>query len=170
MDTGIDKSHPEYKPIPDWAGVSTRAAGSWNVDGYGHGTHVTGTLAARRNGFGVVGVAPGARVVVVKVFDANGEYVYASSVAGAALQCRRLGAKVINMSLGGAGFSQQESDVFAWLLKSGTVSVAGTSLVAAVPRRAANKQRRKLAHSQLLSYCCSCGKQRDNGLQLPGVV
>jgi subtilisin family serine protease len=104
------------------------------MDGYGHGTHVTGILAARRNGIGVVGVAPAARIVSVKVFDARGRYVYASSVAGAAMQCRRLGAKVINMSLGGAGYSQQENDVYERLLRNGTVSVAGTFLACVAQR------------------------------------
>ena len=46
-------------------------AGSY-ADGHGHGTHVAGTIAARGNGVGVVGVAPGARVWAVRVFDSRG--------------------------------------------------------------------------------------------------
>ena len=41
-------------------------------DGYGHGTHVAGTAAAPRNSVGVVGVAPEAELVAVKVFDDAG--------------------------------------------------------------------------------------------------
>lgn len=123
MDTGLDMRHPEFSKT-GWTGVST-AAGTWSTDGYGHGTHVTGTLAARSNGVGVVGVAPLAKVVVVKVFDSNGKWAYASSVADAALECHKRGAKVINMSLGGTGSSQGEDDAFAWLHKNGVVSVAG---------------------------------------------
>ena len=41
-------------------------------DGYGHGTHVSGTAAAPLNGVGVVGVAPESRLVPVKIFDDAG--------------------------------------------------------------------------------------------------
>ena len=41
-------------------------------DGYGHGTHVAGTAAAPRNSIGVVGVAPEAELVAVKVFTDAG--------------------------------------------------------------------------------------------------
>ena len=42
------------------------------TDGNGHGTHVAGTIAALANGVGVVGVAPGAEVISLKVFDSDG--------------------------------------------------------------------------------------------------
>ncbi|MBW1298571.1 S8 family serine peptidase [Aquimarina litoralis] len=45
--------------------------GSWE-DEDGHGTHVAGTIAARNNGSGVIGVAYGATVVSVRILDANG--------------------------------------------------------------------------------------------------
>jgi subtilisin family serine protease len=45
-------------------------------DGHGHGTHVAGTVAALRNGVGVVGVAPEATLCVFKVLsdDGGGSY------------------------------------------------------------------------------------------------
>ncbi len=42
------------------------------TDGNGHGTHVAGTIAALTNGKGVVGVAPGAEVISLKVFNSSG--------------------------------------------------------------------------------------------------
>ena len=42
-------------------------------DDNGHGTHVAGSIAARNDGAGVVGVAPNTRVYAVKVMDAAGE-------------------------------------------------------------------------------------------------
>lgn len=42
------------------------------TDGNGHGSHVAGTIAALANNRGVVGVAPGAQVVALKVFDSSG--------------------------------------------------------------------------------------------------
>src|SRR5262249_55613346 len=41
-------------------------------DGHGHGTHVSGTAAAPLNGIGVVGVAPEAKLIPVKMFDDQG--------------------------------------------------------------------------------------------------
>ena len=42
------------------------------TDGAGHGTHVAGIIGALANGIGVVGVAPGASIVSLKVFDDTG--------------------------------------------------------------------------------------------------
>ena len=41
-------------------------------DGHGHGTHVAGIIAAAANGRGVVGVAPRAKIMTVKVLDDDG--------------------------------------------------------------------------------------------------
>ena len=46
--------------------------GSRYGDSNGHGTHVSGSIAAKDNTRGVVGVAPGARLWAVRVLDSNG--------------------------------------------------------------------------------------------------
>jgi subtilisin family serine protease len=82
------------------------------TDGNGHGSHVAGTIAALANGQGVVGVAPGANVVSLKVFDSSGGGASYSSIidainhAVAVINNNGLDKSkvVINMSLGG-GFS-----------------------------------------------------------------
>jgi serine protease len=90
----------------------------------GHGTHVTGTIAARRNGRGVVGVAPEATILTNRILDDKGRRAYASTVANAALSCYRdVGAKVINMSIGGSKYSSGEKSVFKYLYQKGVVSV-----------------------------------------------
>lgn len=76
------------------------------VDQNGHGTHVAGTIAARANGSGVIGVAPGAPVVAVRVLDRRGSGSNSGVIAGVdyVAQNGRPG-DVANMSLGG-GVSQ----------------------------------------------------------------
>ncbi|WP_108869853.1 S8 family serine peptidase [Aquimarina aquimarini] len=55
--------------------------GTWQ-DEHGHGTHVAGTVAAKNNGSGVVGVAYGATVVSVRVLDATNTSTNGSMLAG----------------------------------------------------------------------------------------
>lgn len=82
------------------------------TDGNGHGTHVSGTIAALANGKGVVGVAPGARIVSLKVFNSSGGGASNATVIdainhatgvinGNSLDKQKV---VVNLSLGG-GFS-----------------------------------------------------------------
>jgi subtilisin len=68
--------------------------------GGGHGTHVAGTIAALDNGLGVVGVAPGARIWSVNVFQNGG--AYDSWIACALDAAAAAKVDVANMSLGGS--------------------------------------------------------------------
>ena len=73
LDTGIDLDHPDLVDSIDTAlGRNCVQPNLPPNDGYGHGTHVAGTAAAPVNGVGVVGVAPEARLVAVKMFDDSG--------------------------------------------------------------------------------------------------
>ena len=73
LDTGIDLDHPDLAAsIDQGLGKNCVTPGAPPEDGYGHGTHVAGSAAAPLNGVGVVGVAPEARLVAVKVFDDAG--------------------------------------------------------------------------------------------------
>jgi len=98
----------------------------WNTDGYGHGTHVAGTISAANNGIGVVGVTPGTvSFYIVKYFDNAGEYVVGSSDIVAAINdCADHGAKVINMSLGGSTRNRKEERAFDNLYAAGVLSIA----------------------------------------------
>jgi subtilisin family serine protease len=104
VDTGIDLDHPDLNVDASRgfnAFTSGRDAGSPD-DGNGHGTHVAGTIAAYNNDFGVIGVAPGATVIPVKVLDSRGSGSYSGVIAGVDY----VGAKgksgdVANLSLGG---------------------------------------------------------------------
>jgi subtilisin family serine protease len=97
-------------------------------DDHGHGTHVAGIIAARDNGFGVIGVAPEATLYAVKVLDANGSG-YWSSVASGIVWATRNNMDVINMSLGGTSISQAVADAVQAASDAGVlvVSAAGNS-------------------------------------------
>lgn len=71
-------------------------------DGNGHGTHVAGTIAAKDNTEGVIGVAAGATVIPVKVLGARGSGSYSGVIAGADhVAANGTAGDVANMSLGG---------------------------------------------------------------------
>ena len=68
IDSGIDPTHPDLN-----VQVSKCTSFVKNspdiIDRSGHGTHVAGIIGAKRNEIGVVGIAPGAPIVSVKVID-----------------------------------------------------------------------------------------------------
>ena len=73
LDTGIDLDHPDLAASIDIpSGKNCITAPASTNDGYGHGTHVAGSAAAPLNGVGVVGVAPQAQLVPVKMFTDSG--------------------------------------------------------------------------------------------------
>ncbi|MEA3075386.1 MAG: in [Actinomycetota bacterium] len=75
-------------------------------DGNGHGTHVAGTIGAKDDGNGVVGVAPGVRLYSVRVLNNQGSGSWSSVACGIDWVTRNASAlniKVASMSLGGGG-------------------------------------------------------------------
>ncbi len=109
LDTGVGyENYDKFHLLPDLKGITfvkpynfvsnNKHAG----DDHGHGSHVTGTIAqVTNNGIGVTGVARNVKIMPLKVLSAGGS----GSVAGIADAIRYAadeGAKVINMSLGGA--------------------------------------------------------------------
>ncbi len=82
-------------------------------DQNGHGTHVSGIIAAvRGNAYGTAGIAPNAKLLEVRVLDANGSGSDAS-VAQGFDYAGAMGARIVNASLGRPGISQTISNVIA---------------------------------------------------------
>lgn len=99
IDTGIDRTHPDLNVV----GGYNCSSGASYTDGNGHGTHVAGTIGARDNGFGVVGVAPGVRLHAVRVLNNQGSGSWSSVACGIDWVAGNDAIEVANLSLGGAG-------------------------------------------------------------------
>ena len=80
IDTGLDYTHPDLAANVDFAnsvsclgGVPNTDPAAWKDDN-GHGTHTAGTIAAARNGIGIVGVAPNVKIAGIKAGNADGYF------------------------------------------------------------------------------------------------
>ncbi|MCL6473261.1 MAG: S8 family serine peptidase [Firmicutes bacterium] len=122
VDTGVDYNHE------DLAGKVIGGYDFFNddtdpMDDVGHGTHVAGIIAAAtNNGRGIAGVSWGAKILAVKVMDAYGgdDFTIAQGIRYAADN----GAKIINLSLGGYGYSQTLADAISYAQGMGCLVVA----------------------------------------------
>ena len=104
VDSGIDLDHPDLNVDASrgFNAFTSGKDGNSTDDGNGHGTHVAGTIAALNNTIGVIGVAPGATVIPVKVLDSRGSGSYSGVIAGVDhVGANGKSGDVANMSLGG---------------------------------------------------------------------
>ena len=96
------------------------------ADDYGHGTHVSGiAAAATNNGTGIAGLALNSTIIPVKVCDSGGS-CSDSSIANGIAWAVAHGARVINLSLGGYGFSKTMCDAVKAANAQGAVVAAAT--------------------------------------------
>lgn len=107
IDSGIDLDHPDLQVDVN---RSRSFLGGKDAndpdDSNGHGTHVAGTIAAKDNSEGVIGVAAGATVISVRVLNRRGSGSYSGVIAGVDyVGANGVAGEVANMSLGG-GVSQ----------------------------------------------------------------
>lgn len=125
LDTGIDKDHPAIKANfergQDFTG---RSSGDDFADLVGHGTHVSGTVAAVLDQTGFTGVAPKAKLLMGRVCSTLG------CSSSAIVQGINWGISqkvdVVSMSLGGAWSTPAERDAVAKADKAGVVVVAAS--------------------------------------------
>ena len=121
IDTGVDATHPEFagRMVP---GRDFISGGNGFLDENSHGTHVAGTIAAANNFIGVTGVAPEARIMPVRVLDQDGNGSLSDVISGIRWSVEN-GADVINLSLGGGGYSQSMADTIQYATNRGSVVV-----------------------------------------------
>ena len=109
IDTGLDVTHPEFAGQVQQV-FDTEALDTNVTDIVGHGTFVTGLIAARDgNTIGGKGVAGTTKVLAVRASrDREGRFSLADLINGIEFSIRR-GADVINMSLAGTGFTRSHA-------------------------------------------------------------
>ena len=103
LDTGCDTSHSDLqKQIVGGRNFTDDDGSNPDIflDYNGHGTHVAGTIAARQNDDGVIGVAPEASLLIVKVLNKNGSGQYDWIIDGIHYAIEQK-VDIISMSLGG---------------------------------------------------------------------
>lgn len=126
IDSGYQQSNPDLN-ANNASGTNNSGTGNWYQAGGSHGTHVAGTIAAVNNSEGVVGVMPNTQVNlhIVKVFNESG-WGYSGDLSDAVDTCVNNGAKVVNMSLGGAGSSNAEKNALQAAANAGVLLVAAS--------------------------------------------
>lgn len=126
VDTGVDYNHPDLAgKVIKGKDFTKESDGTDPIDGFGHGTHVAGIIAATaNNGVGVTGIAPGVKVMAVKVLSKSGGGSL-FSIAGGITYSVKNGAKIVNLSLGGPAVADMiSSAVGYWAWKKGVLLVA----------------------------------------------
>lgn len=153
LDTGVLTTHVDFvradgsNVITDcvnFADPSTDVITGQCADGHGHGTHVTGTVAAAGglDGKGIFGMAPQASILAYKVLDNSGNG-YADDVARAITYAADHGANIISMSLGFTGSDPAELAAVQYAVSQGVLVIAAAgnqSYVGSVMYPAAYKE------------------------------
>ncbi|WP_129409244.1 S8 family serine peptidase [Marinitoga lauensis] len=134
VDTPIDAQHPDLAgqfvtgfdpvtgnlimPDEDYDAV----LGGPGDTGDDHGTHVAGTIAAKKDGKGVVGLAYGAKIMSIPIFQPD--YVGDAYVARGIIWAVDHGAQVLSNSWGGGGYSKTLKAAIDYALYYNVVFVA----------------------------------------------
>jgi alpha-tubulin suppressor-like RCC1 family protein/subtilisin family serine protease len=125
VDTGVSMGGVDLDSAHVAQGYNAVTGGTSTYDSKGHGTFVAGIIAqTTNNGTGVAGIAPGATILPIKVFNDQGTSntdLTASGIRWAADH----GAKVINLSVSNV-YSKTECDQVSYAISAGAVVVAGS--------------------------------------------
>jgi len=119
LDTGCDLEHEDLKDNL-LQGINIINKKLDPIDKNGHGTHVSSTIAASDNGKGMVGVAPRAKIVPVKVLGDSGQGDLKHVVEGIIWAADK-GVDFITMSLGSPTPAQQLKNALEYASKKGCI-------------------------------------------------
>lgn len=122
IDTGISTTHPDLSANIAGCVSFVSYTGSCEDDN-GHGSHVSGIIAAVNNTVGVVGVAPQARLYALKVLDSQGSG-YLSDVISGLNWAATNHLTIVNMSMGTGSDVQSFHDAVTAAYNAGVIEVA----------------------------------------------
>jgi subtilisin family serine protease len=130
IDTGVDETHEDLKNINFLNGYNVITSSiipiGTNSDDNGHGTLVTGVIAATQNNrIGIAGASPLVSIIPVKALTSSGEGS-AANIAKAIVWATDSGADVINLSMGGVGYAHDTvlADSISYAFSRNVVIVA----------------------------------------------
>lgn len=124
LDTGFNRQHPDFQPGHIRAGWDYLNWDHVYTDPNGHGTNVTGVIAAAaNNSIGVAGTVWRSAVIPFRVLDANGDG-YVSDAVGAIYDAADMGCRVINLSLGHYESLNFEEEAVRYAQDKGAIVVA----------------------------------------------
>lgn len=148
LDTGFDLDHVDLAPNINYAlsknFVPGETLGYALPDPFSHGTHTAGLVAAADNGFGTIGVAPEAELVLLKVLgdEGSGDFDW---LLQAIVYAANVGADVASMSLGAllpthlpdGSLDVEVAELRLMLFRAATYAIArGTTLIASAGNEA----------------------------------
>jgi len=114
---GVDDDLNGY--VDDYLGIDIVNTDTDPMDDNMHGTHVSGTIAAEaNNGYGIAGICPSAKIMAIKIFTDEGRGNTSDGVPAIRYAADH-GAKVINNSWGGGGYSQALQDAITYANEKG---------------------------------------------------
>ena len=139
IDSGLNYNHPDLDGVYA-GGYDFVQSDNDPMDVYGHGTHVAGSACAEDNGFGVVGVAPGCSLYILRVLNDDGVSSWSRVIAAMDWAVTN-NLQVVNLSLGNsrdpgtavkAAFDNSEAAglvIAAAAGNSGTVQGKGDNII-----------------------------------------
>jgi thermitase len=128
IDSGVDYKHEELlAPGKVILGHNYPGKSEDPMDDNGHGTHVAGIIGApQNNGLGIAGIAGNVTILAIKTMDKDGVGTFAD-IASGIIEAANKGANVINLSLGGYGYSSALQNAVSYAINVKNVTVVAAA-------------------------------------------
>ena len=154
-DNGVDDDNNDY--IDDVYGYDFFNKDSNPIDDHGHGTHCSGTIAARGdNGADVAGVCWNAKIMSLKFLNSYGDG-YTSDAATAFYYAVDNGADIVSNSWGGGSYSETLQEAIEYAHSQGVIMVAA----------AGNKNSNKTYYPACYEYMMAVAATNSNDQRAP---